>query len=128
MNKLIKKNSLIFSLLFFTLLVFTQLVFTQPGFAADEAETNSNIKNFSYPAHHCKSKPVRPVKPENFSPQDDVEKYNNEISRYNIIVSDYNDAIKLYKACINQYIKNGNNDINTIRQQLNAALKEARSQ
>ena len=56
-----------------------------------------------------------------------MEKYNSEIAKYNINVSDYNDAIKQYKACINQYIKNGNYDISIIRQQLNAALKEARS-
>ena len=120
MNKLMIKSCL---LLF-------PLLFTQPGFAfADKNnQAESNIKNFSYPAHNCKSKPTRPEKPRKFSLNNDVEKYNKEISEYNISVSDYNNDIKQYKACINQYIKNGNNDISTIRQQLNSALKEARSQ
>lgn len=123
MNKLIKKNSLML-----TLLLLTLAVFTQSGFATDENnQTESNIENFFYPSHNCKSKPIRPEKPKKFSPRNDVEKYNNKISKYNISVSDYNNALKQYKSCINQYIKNGNNDISTIRQQLNSALKEARS-
>jgi len=49
------------------------------------------------------------------------------IAEYNIKVSTYNKKIKIYKLCINQYIKNGNHDINFIRQHLNKALKEART-
>ena len=114
--------------LILTFLLLAYLVFPLESFATDEAQTTSNIKNFAYPSHNCKSKPSRPEKPKTFSPQDDVEKYNNAVSKYNINVASYNKAIKKYKACINQYIKNGNNDINTVRNQLNAALKEARSQ
>lgn len=117
MNKLIIKS----------VLLLAPLLFMQQNFADDELQAESNIKNFSYPTHNCKNKPVKPAKPKNFSPQDDVENYNNQISKYNISVSDYNSAIKQYKSCINQYIKNGNNDIQTIRNQLNSALKEARS-
>ena len=106
-------------------LLLISLVFSQQSLA-DDIQSGSNIKNFSYPGHNCKSKPTRPEKPKKFSMQDDVEKYNNEIAKYNINVSDYNNAIKKYKACINQYIKNGNNDIQTIRNKLNSALKEAR--
>ncbi|MDH5395230.1 MAG: hypothetical protein OEW97_03075 [Gammaproteobacteria bacterium] len=54
------------------------------------------------------------------------EEYYLEVSKYNIKVQDYNSEIKRYKSCINQYIHNGNNDIGTIRKQLNSALKEAR--
>ena len=107
-------------------LLLISLVFSQQSLA-DEIQPGSNIKNFSYPDHNCKSKPTRPEKPKRFSLQDDVEKYNKEIAKYNLNVSDYNDAIKKYKTCINQYIKNGNNDIQTIRNQLNSALKEARN-
>jgi len=116
MNKLTKKSLLLAS-----------LVFSQQSLADENNKPGSNIKNFSYPTHNCKNKPVRPEKPKKFSMQNDVEKYNNEIAKYNINVSDYNSAIKKYKACINQYIKNGNNDIKTIRNKLNSALKEVRN-
>ena len=81
-------------------LLLISLVFSQQSLA-DDNQPGSNIKNFSYPAHSCNNKPVRPIKPEKFSFKDDVEKYNNVISKYNIDVSDYNDAIKQYKSCIN---------------------------
>lgn len=108
-------------------LLLASLVFSQQSLADEDIQAGSNIKNFSYPGHNCKSKPVRPEKPKKFSMHDDVEKYNSEIAKYNINVSDYNSAIKKYKACINQYIKNGNNDIKTIRNKLNSALKEVRN-
>ena len=108
-------------------LLLASLSFVPQALANENIQPESNIKNFSYPSHNCKSKPIRPEKPRKFSSGNNVEKYNNEISKYNISVSDYNNAIKQYKSCINKYIKNGNNDIQTIRNQLNSALKEARS-
>ncbi len=86
----------------------------------------SNLDNFSYPAHHCGEKIKKPQKPALLSGNIDVEKYNSAIVDYNIEVSKYNKKIKNYKTCINQYIKKGNNDINKIKTMLNNALKEAR--
>lgn len=96
-------------------------------FADENSSSNSNLDDFTYPNHNCKSKPKKPNKPAKLSSQNNVETYNREISKYNINVLDYNKSIKIYKKCINQYIRNGNHDINTIRQRLNNALKEARS-
>ena len=108
-------------------LLLTAFFFSQQSIAEDDIQAASNINDFSYPSHNCNNKPVKPVKPEEFNASEDVEAYNNMVSEYNVQVSSYNKKIKTYKACINQYIKNGNNDIQTIRKQLNAALKEARS-
>jgi hypothetical protein len=105
----------------------TIALLTNTSFADEEASSNSNLNDFTYPNHTCKSKPVKPNKPRKLSSDNNVERYNLEISKYNINVVAYNKEIIVYKACINQYIKNGNNDIKIIRQRLNNALKEARS-
>lgn len=112
---------------FITTLLVMLAALTNTSFADEKASSNSNLKDFTYPNHTCKGKPEKPTKPRNLSADNDVERYNQEISKYNINVVDYNKEIKIYKSCINQYIKNGNHDINTIRQHLNNALKEARS-
>lgn len=102
-------------------------VFSNLVFAEDETSPNSNLNNFAYPKHKCKQKPTKPIKPQLRSFDNNIEQYNQEISNYNINVANYNKRIKIYKSCINQYIRNGNHDINTIRQQLNNALKQART-
>lgn len=112
---------------FITTLLLMLAALTNTSFADEEASSNSNLKDFTYPNHTCNGKPEKPTIPRNLSADNDVERYNQEISKYNINVVDYNKEIKIYKSCINQYIKNGNHDIHTIRQHLNNALKEARS-
>jgi len=109
------KYSLIISLLF--IIMTTQSL-------ADE----SNLENFSYPSHTCGEKIKKPKKPARLATYENVEAYNAAIVEYNIEVANYNKETKFYKTCINQYIKNGNNDINIIRKQLNNALKKARTQ
>ena len=109
-----KKFSLTISLLF--LLSFLS------SFASE-----SNLDNFTYPSHECGEKIKNPKKPARLSTFEDVDDYNNVIVEYNIQISDYNKKIKSYKSCINQYIQNGNHDINIIRKKLNKALKEART-
>lgn len=111
----------------FTTALILFAVFTNLGLAKAETPLNSNLNHFAYPKHNCKSKPKRPIKPKKLSSENDIQKYNQEISKYNINVVTYNKEIKRYKKCINQYIRNGNHDINIIRQQLNSALKEART-
>ena len=110
-----------------TLLFFIITFSTYHNFStAADLGVESNIANFSYPQHPCKQKPLKPVKPRKMSSYKNTEEYYLEVSKYNIKVQDYNNEIKRYKSCINQYIHNGNNDIGTIRKQLNSALKEAR--
>lgn len=116
MKALIVKNSLLLALL---------LIIHQTS-ADENIESNSNLENFTYPTHTCNKKPLKPKKPGKLSSQEDVETYNNVISKYNINVANYNKEIKTYKTCINEYIQRGNQDINTIRQQLNFSLEEAR--
>lgn len=108
-------------------LVLLPVLLSSHCFAEEKAQPNSNLTNFIYPNHNCKTKPLKPKKPGKLSTHKDIEIYNREISKYNINVANYNKEIKIYKSCINQYIKNGNHDINTIRQRLNKALKKARS-
>lgn len=115
------KNKLVILILF----VITSASYHNLSTAADFS-AESNIVNFSYPPHPCKQKPTRPAKPMKMSSYKNSAEYYSEVSKYNIKVQDYNSEIKRYKSCINQYINNGNNDIRTIRQQLNSALKEAR--
>lgn len=97
-------------------------------FADDEKEdaTNSNLTSFSYPTHTCGSKPSAPGKPPALISSIDVDAHNILVAQYNVRVAIYNKSIKTYKACINDFIKNGNIDMDIIRKQLDAALKEAR--
>lgn len=97
------------------------VVITTQSLAAE-----SNLEDFTYPPHSCGEKIKKPIKPAKLSEHDDVETYNAAITEYNIKVTDYNKEIKTYKTCINQYIKNGNNDIDIIKKRLHNALKEAR--
>ena len=96
---------------------------------ADEIsiKENSNLTDFTYPSHSCGEKIKKPGKVARFKTFEDIDDYNAAIVEYNIEVSEYNKEIKTYKSCINQYIKNGNNDISIIKETLNSALKEARA-
>jgi len=88
---------------------------------------DSNLDNFIYPVHECGKKIKKPEKVAQLKNFKDVNDYNSAIVEYNIEVATYNKEIKLYKSCINQYIKNRNHDINTIKESLKSALIEARS-
>lgn len=121
MQNLTRKARLITALLLMLALPTSTL------FADEKNPPHSNLSNFTYPEHNCTSKPRKPNKPKKLSSHKSVEAYNFEISKYNIRVATYNKEIGVYKTCINRYIRNGNHDINTIRQHLNNALKEARS-
>ena len=96
---------------------------------ADEMlqDEESNLIDFSYPSHDCGAKINKPKKVAAFKSFEDVNDYNSAVVEYNIKVAEYNKDIKEYKSCINQYIKNGNHDINTIKESLNSALKQARA-
>lgn len=108
-------------------LLFSLLIASHTSFAVDDAETTlSNFTGFSYPNHSCNNKPVKPIEPDKASTYKKVTDYNHAISSYNVKVIEYNKEIENYKSCINQYIKNGNKDINTIKEKLNSALKDAR--
>ena len=122
MKVLITKNSVMTVLLLVPVFLSYQSVAAE----AEAVQSNSNLDNFTYPKHTCNNKPSKPITPVKFSSTIGIETYNLETSKYNINVANYNKEIKIYKTCINKYIKNGNQDINTIRQQLNFSLKEAR--
>lgn len=87
---------------------------------------DSNLDDFMYPSHDCDKKTIKPKKPTKPSTYQSIEKYDSAVANYNIDVIKYNKDIKKYKLCINQYIKNGNHDMNHIRKKLNSALKDAR--
>ena len=108
------------------LIIFLPLLTISPLCIADDV-TPSNLESFSYPNHHCGNKITKPKTPSKTTNSHEVDDYNNAIIEYNIKVVSYNKEIKIYKKCINQYIKNGNNDIKVIRDTLNKALKEARN-
>lgn len=108
-------------------LLLTIVIFNVQSCASEIKKPTSTPVNFtSYPNHTCNGKPAIAKKPGRASSFENVETYNLEISKYNLEVETYNKKIKNYKTCINKYIKKGNQDINTIREQLNTALKEAR--
>lgn len=88
---------------------------------------DSNLEDFTYPTHECGNKTKKPKKPARVISYEDTQDYNTAVVEYNLEVAGYNKTIKTYKACINQYIQNGNHDINIIRKELNEALKEARA-
>ena len=111
---------------FRTIIIFSLLI--TPSIHANETLTNeeSNLIAFSYPSHNCGEKIQKPKKVARLETFEDVDDYNSAIVEYNIKVAIYNKEIKIYKSCINQYITNGNNDIDKIKKVLNKALKEAR--
>ena len=113
-NILMTKFNLIISL--------SLLLSPLPCFAND-----SNLEDFNYPPHECGEKIIKPTKPSRITSYKDVDDYNNAVTEYNINVTTYNKEIRTYKSCINQYIKNGNHDMNIIRKELNEALKDARA-
>ena len=104
------------------------LIITSPSLAdGTQQDEESNLIDFSYPSHDCGEKINKPKKLAAFKSFEDADDYNSAVVEYNIEVAEYNKDIKEYKSCINQYIKNGNHDINTIKESLNSALKEARA-
>lgn len=88
---------------------------------------DSNLEDFTYPIHECGNKTKKPKKPARVTSYKDTQDYDIAVVEYNLEVVDYNKNIKAYKSCINQYIQNGNHDINIIRKELNRALKKARA-
>ena len=109
-------------------LAFTLTLVSPQSQAEEELPTNaSNLNNFYYPNHTCGQKSRKPIKPASVESFKDKKEYNTVIADYNLKVSNYNAEINFYKSCINRYIKNGNRDINTIKQRLDTALEEARA-
>ena len=108
--------------------LFLSILITMTHVFADNVsqEKPSNLTNFNYPSHTCGDKIKKPKKVTHVRHFEDIDNYNTAIAEYNINVTNYNNRIKVYKSCINQYIKNGNHDISTIKQKLNNALKEAK--
>lgn len=122
MKRKMTKISLLISL------AFTLVVVSPQSQAEEEFPTNaSTLNNFYYPNHTCGQKSIRPIKPASAASFKDKKEYNTMVADYNLKVSNYNAEIKFYKSCINRYIKNGNRDINTIKQRLDTALEEARA-
>lgn len=68
----------------------------------------SNLDYFGYPQHNCK----KPYKPYEFRDQWELDDYKYSYNRY----------IK----CINEYIENGNNDIQRIQEEQQRAVDEAK--
>ena len=106
-----------------SLIISLSFIFTPLSCFAND----SNLEDFNYPTHECGNKIKKPKKPTRVTSYKDIEEYNTAVVEYNLEISDYNKIIKTYKSCINQYIQNGNHDVNIIRRELNKALKEART-
>jgi hypothetical protein len=124
MQRKMTKSSLIISL------SFVLTLFSMPySWAENETSTSntSTLNNFYYSNHTCGQKSIRPIKPASAESFKNVKEYNTAVANFNIKVSNYNAEIKFYKSCINRYIQNGNQDINSIKQRLDTALGEARS-
>ena len=111
------------------ILIITLSFFITSPLLADKIlqDEESNLVDFNYPSHDCGEKIKKPKKVTAFKSFEDADDYNSAVVEYNIEVAEYNKDIKKYKSCINQYIKNGNHDINIIKESLNSALKEARA-
>lgn len=77
----------------------------------------SNLGYSGYPAHTC-IKPTKPYKPFSFSNQWDVDSYNSQVEYYNT-------QLRRYLYCIDEYIKNANNDIERIREKAKEAINDA---
>ena len=112
----------------FNVILILSLSFTLSSHADETSHSKeSNLNNFNYPTHQCGKKIRKPKKVAPFKSFGDINDYNSAIVEYNIEVATYNKEIKIYKSCINQYIRNGNNDISVIKNTLNKALKDARA-
>ena len=86
--------------------------------AQDTAPGDTNFPALKdYPAATC-------VKPDSL-PKQPVTTVATEIQRYNVLIANYNKAGKTYVACVNEYVANGNRDMDIIRQKIRAATDEA---
>jgi hypothetical protein len=70
----------------------------------------------NYPGHSCR-KPVKPVKPDSFNSQWEIETYNQQVGTYN---SD----VPLYASCIKTYFENAKNDIKRIEEKMDRVAAE----
>lgn len=79
----------------------------------------SNFGSYNrYPDHTCRKPFMKPVKPYNLTEDYQVRSYNAQVDQYN-------DQLKRYSTCIDDYIENASNDIQTIKQKVNDAVNEA---
>ena len=112
----------------FNIILILSLSIALSSYADETSQSKeSNLNNFNYPSHQCGEKIRKPKKVARFKSFENIDDYNSAVVEYNIAVATYNKEIKIYKTCINQYIKNGNNDIKVIKKALSTALKEARA-
>lgn len=93
-------------------------------------ENNSNLIGQIYPYHKCKA-PIEISKPVALKEED---KNEESIKMYNKIVEDYNNKVdefkkdaKEYLNCVELFVERGQNDLNTIKGNLEGAIKEANS-
>lgn len=83
--------------------------------ASGYAQTaEGNFASYHYPTHSCGTKPIAPVRSPTLSKKWQVQEFNVEVEMYNR-------RIKEMQQCIATYIKNANNDINTIQQKVQEA-------
>ena len=76
----------------------------------------SNLGWSGYPDHSC-SEPFYLGSPPSFTTQSEVDDWNYK-------VRDYNSQMKEFSTCINEYIKNGNNDMERIQEGQEGAISD----
>ena len=97
------------------------LVFFFVSSAAIATETGRSYTGISeYPSHTC-SIPTKPIEPDSFSEQ-------GEVDQYNVKVDNYNSQLRLYRDCIREYVANAKNEIKKVRKKITEAINEANSQ
>lgn len=87
-----------------------------PGSAL--AAERSNLGAGGYPEHDCGTKPGKPVRPESFTENAQIETYNAEVDRYNRATREYID-------CVQRYVDNASEDIGLIKSMMKTAIDEA---
>ncbi len=88
------------------------------GGGAAVAAGGGNLGPDSYPEPACGERPQRPVRPESFRSNDEIEAYNAEVRRYN-------EADARFVACIQAYVDAAAEDIRMIKARVKAVVEEA---
>lgn len=78
----------------------------------------TNLGILGYPEHSCK-KPNKPMKPYSLDS-------SWEINSYNIEADSYNMERERYISCMKEYLENAGNDIQRIKENMEAAIDEAK--
>jgi len=78
----------------------------------------STLGFMGYPSHTCGFTPSKPFNPFSFT-------YQWRVDQYNMEVDSYNSRRRQFISCLQEYLDNAKNDIESIKEKMNEAIDAA---